>query len=82
MGAGSVLDWVSVDGRQVGCRGNCGEYREGQRVVAVDTFYTYLAQRYTVNHWTLRASVSRFRRVVAWDGIVDSGSSGSIAMEA
>ena len=29
MSAGSVFDWVDVDGRRVGCEGNCGEYREG-----------------------------------------------------
>ena len=28
MGAGSVSDWVGVDGHQLGCDDNCGEYRE------------------------------------------------------
>ena len=36
----SASDSVGVDGRQVGCEGNCGEYREGSRVVVADTFHT------------------------------------------
>ena len=35
-----VSDSVGVDGRQVGCEGNCGEYREGSHVVVVDTLHT------------------------------------------
>ena len=54
-GHGSVSGWVGVRGRQVGCEGDCSKYREGWSVV--DTFYTQLAQRYTVKHWALRASV-------------------------
>ena len=54
-GQGSVSGWVGVRGRQVGCEGDCGKYREGWRVV--DTFHTQLAQRYTVKHWAFRASV-------------------------
>ena len=57
MGRGSVSGWVGVRGRGVGCEGDCGKYREGWRVVVFDTFYTQLAQRYTVKHWALRASV-------------------------
>ena len=54
-GHGSVSGWVGVRGWQVGYEGDCGKYREGWRVV--DTFYTQLAQRYTVKHWALRVSV-------------------------
>ena len=54
-GHGSVSGWVGVRGRRVGCEGDCAKYREGWRVVG--TFYTQLAQRYTVKHWDLRASV-------------------------
>ena len=57
MGTGSVSGLVGVCGRQVGCEGDCGKYHEGQRIVVIDTFYTQLAQRYTVKHWALRASI-------------------------
>ena len=54
-GHGSVSGWVGVRGRQVGCEGDRGKYREGWRVV--DTFYTQLARRYTVKYWAFQASV-------------------------
>ena len=47
-GHGFVSGWVGVRGRRVGCEGDCDKYREGRRVVG--TFYTQLAQRYTVKH--------------------------------
>ena len=56
MGTGSVSGWVGVCGRQVECECDCGIYGEGYRVVVIDTFYTQLAQMYTVKHWTLQAS--------------------------
>ena len=67
---GSVSGWVGVCGRQVGCEGDCGKYREGSRVVVIDTFYTLLAQRYTVKHRALRASVGM---PVAGTGVAEAG---------
>ena len=56
MGTESVSGWVGICGRQVGCEGGRGKFREGYRIVVIDTFYTQLAQRYTVKHWALRAA--------------------------
>ena len=67
-GHGSVSGWVGVRERQVGYEGDCGKYREERRVL--DTFYTQLAQRYTVKHWALRASVGMDR---AGTGVAEAG---------
>ena len=67
-GHGSVSGWVGVCRRQVGCEGDCGKHREGWRVV--DTLYTQLAQRYTVKHWTLQASVGM---AGAGTGVAEAG---------
>ena len=67
-GHGSVSGWVGVRGRQDGCKGDCGKYREGWRVV--DTFYTQLAQRYTVKHWAFWASVGM---AGAGTGVAEAG---------
>ena len=42
----------------------------------IETFYIQLAQRYTVKHWTLRASVGPSRRGVARKEVVDSSTTG------
>ena len=68
-GHGSVSGWVGVRGRQVGYGSDCGKYREGWRVF--DTFYIQLAQRYTVKHWVLRASVGM---AGAGTGVTEAGS--------
>ena len=60
------LGWCAR--RQVGCEGDCGKYREGWRVV--DTFYTQLAQRYTVKHWAFRALVGM---AGAGTGVAEAG---------
>ena len=70
MGTGFVSGWVGVRGQQVGCEGDFGKYRGGWRVVVIDTLYTQLAQRYTVKHWALQASVGMAR---ARTGVAEAG---------
>ena len=69
-GHGSVSGWVGARGRQVGCEGDCGKYRERWRVVVTATFHTQLAQRYTVKHRALRASVGM---AGAGTGVAEAG---------
>ena len=68
------IGWVSTGGKSGVKVTAASTVRDS--ALFIETFYVQFAQRYTIKHWTLRASVGPSRRGVARKEVVDRSSTG------